>query len=287
MKTIVTSLELAEIISQAPVGQSDAIKTGLPTLDRLLGGVEPGELVVVSGPTGEGKTTLLLSITANMASKGIGTTWFTLEVTPSQFIKKITKASGVLPLFYMPSDTFDDIDPKHIQEWEREHGRRFEMIDWIERRIEHAIERGKEDGLPIKAVFIDHIHQIFSIAKVERNISLEMGDMVAKIKKIAIDKNITIFLVAHSKDPQEGNREPRKEDIRDSGLISRLADSIVMVWRIPNDDTGSSRRREINEGDSKAKIRVFKNRREGTLGYFVANHENHKLTEIYDEFANF
>lgn len=79
--------------------------------------------------------------------------------------------------------------------------------------------------------------------------------------------------------------EPRKEDIRDSGLISRLADTIIGVWRIANSNDGTAlRRNDIGEEDNKAKVRVFKNRRNGTLGYFVMYHVNHYMTE--DGFAN-
>lgn len=285
MKPIVTSHELQEEL-QKTAAQVFTIKTGFPAMDRMLNGVEAGELVIVTGPTGEGKTTLLLSITANMAKENVGTTWFTLEVTPRQFITKITKASGALPLFYLPSSSYDDIDPKLLKEWEIKHRRRFEMIDWVEHKIKQAMERGKEDGMPIKAIFIDHVHQIFNLARVENNISLELGEMVSKIKDIAIKNDLVVFLIAHSKDDPQGTaREPRKEDIRDSGLIVRLADTVLGIWRVPKGDEKGTRRKTISEEDNWAKVRVFKNRREGKLGTFIAVHDNHGLVELPDELA--
>lgn len=256
---IVSSRELAEELKHTDESVF-VTKTGVPTFDRLFdGGVEAGELIVVTGPTGEGKTTFLMSITRNMAEAGVGSVWFTLEVTPRQFIKKIS-SSGEPPLFYLPHENTDN------------------QIKWLEERIVEAKVKHN-----VRVVFIDHLHQIFSMAKMDRsnNISLEIGDLTAKIKDLALVHNVVVFLIAHTKDdPSGSSREPRKEDIRDSGLISRLADSIVGIWRVPNsDEITAVRRKPIDEDDVKAKVRVFKNRRNGKLGSWFMVHENHYLTD--------
>ncbi len=65
-------------------------------------------------------TTLLMSITKNMAEVGTNSVWFTLEVTPRQFLQKLIKASGeaaTLPLFYLPHAGVDEADDKYVREW--------------------------------------------------------------------------------------------------------------------------------------------------------------------------
>ena len=257
---VVSSHELAGELKKT--SDSDfIIATGIDTFDRLHeGGVEAGELIVVTGPTGEGKTTFLMSVTINMIKKKVQSVWFTLEVTPRQFLKKIKKEGEELPLFYLPRENIDG------------------QLQWIEDRIIEAKVKHN-----IRVVFIDHLHQIFSMARVTGNVnlSIEIGDMVAKIKSIALQHNIVIFLVAHSKDDPSGSlREPKKEDIRDSGLISRLADSIVGIWRVPNDaEITNTRRKALVETDIKSKIRVFKNRRTGLVGAWFMEHDKHYLME--------
>lgn len=260
---IVTSHELAQQLGDEP---SASQETGIASLDRILNGVEAGEMVIVSGPTGEGKTTLLMSITRNMAQKEIPSVWFTLEVTPKSFIQKIKKGCGDnMPLFYMPNRNTDN------------------QLEWLEQRIIEA--KVKHD---VKVVFVDHIHQIFSLHRIRSgSISLEIGDMVGKIKQMAIDHHLTIFLIAHTRDNSENpSAEPRKEEIRDSGLISRLADAIILVWRIRNDEIDKNKRpKDLGERDTMAKVRIVKNRREGKLGTFIMDHKDGLLNEIDENFA--
>lgn len=244
------------------------IPTGIATLDAAHdGGIEAGEVWVFTGPSGEGKTTITMTITQNMAEREVKTAWFTLEVTPRQFIKKMKARTDVVPLFYIPNENKDPV------------------VGWIEERIIEA--KVKFD---CKVIFIDHLQQIFSMARMEnpnQNLSWEMGDLMAKIKSIAVMHDIAICLIVHTKDSPDGSaREPRKEDIRDSGLVQRLADSIVMIWRVPNDDElKNSRRKVIENDDAKAKVRIVKNRRNGTLGTWFMYHANHYLEEVKENYG--
>jgi replicative DNA helicase len=268
---MVASREVYEELKNSPQKVFQA-NLGVPFLDKKLEGVEAGELIIVTGPTGEGKTTLLMSITKNMANAGEKSAWFTLEVTPRQFIHKITYGitdETKIPLFYLPAKNLEN------------------HIDWIEQRIIEAKVK-----YHIKAVFIDHIHQIFSLAQIKYgNVSLELGDLVAKIKDIALTHNLVIFLIAHTKDDPQGSttKEPTKESIRDSGLISRLADTIIAVWRIKTfasieEAKKAVARTPIGEDDTWAKVRILKNRRNGNLGTTIMEHKDHSLTEAEDNF---
>ena len=135
---IASSEELASQENKIPL---KSFRSGIPSMDRLLNGIEPGELIIATGPTGGGKTTLLMSITQNMANNGINSVWFTMEVPPRQFLQKIQQ-KGKLPLFYLPSKNTEN------------------NIQWLmERIIEAKMKYNTE------IVFIDHLHQIFSMEK--------------------------------------------------------------------------------------------------------------------------
>lgn len=231
--------------------------TGIASMDRILDGVECGELVVVTGLSGGGKTTLLMTITDNMAISGTKSCWFTLEVTPRQFLKKMVAKGGELPEFYIPRENTNN------------------TLHWIEERIVESMVKYNS-----RVVFIDHINAIYSLVQSQGNVSLEIGDMVAKIKQIAIKHNQIVFLIAHCKDPMD-KKEPNERSIRDSGLILRYADTAMGIWRIQNSSQPSdSTLNEIDEDDNQCKVRIWKNRRTGKLGKFFMEHKDHHLKEI-------
>lgn len=259
---MISSLELAEIIKSEPVPQ--VINSGIATLDRVLNGFEGGELVVVSGPSGHGKTTLLISITKNMIESGMKSSWFTLENSPRNFIKAMS-ARGVLPEFYIPTRNIEN------------------HIAWLlERIIEGCVKYNT------RVVFIDHLHQIFSIERMKGNVSLELGDIVAQLKQIAIEYGLVIFLVAHCTDnPAGNNAEPTMRNIRDSGMISRLADIVLGVWRVNKKDNLKDLLKEkvaeqddTNNDNHYGKIRIWKSRREGKWGTLFMTHEDHAFVEL-------
>ncbi len=253
------------------------IKTGLPSLDRILDGVEAGEMIVVSGPTSGGKTTLLMTITQNMALLGVPSLWFTMEVTPRQFISKISQR-GEMPTFFLPLAGYENAPDDFLADFKKKTGRNYEMLDWLEFKINEACVKYNT-----RVIFIDHLHELFHLSRTgqSRNMSMEIGDLVSRIKHIAVSNNLVIFLIAHNKDNEQGvNKEPYMESVRDSGLITRFADTVIGVWRVNNgDEIEDTRIHPINEGDNKTKVRVWKNRRIGTRGAFFVWHSNHFLSE--------
>ncbi len=202
-------------------------------------------------------TSTLLHITRKLSEHNIKTLWFSYEMSYSQLINKMQEQKNVYEFFV----------PKEITN---------NQIDFIERKIMEA--RAKFD---IRTIFIDHLSMLYSLDKYSRgNASLELGDIVAKIKAICLRHGVIIFLVAHSKKVEAG-AEIFLEDIRDSGHIANLADSVLTVQRVPNDyKEGDRRIGQLQEGDNRIRIKVEKNRRRGTRGSLLAEYHNGLIQEI-------
>jgi replicative DNA helicase len=57
---------------------------GIPCLDELTGGVQPGEMMALSGAQGSMKTSLLLSGIEDALSRGMSVQFFSLDMTPGE-----------------------------------------------------------------------------------------------------------------------------------------------------------------------------------------------------------
>ena len=193
-------------------------------LDETLGGFEGGEVTVISGETGQGKTLFAQSLTRNFHLRDIPSTWFSYEVTPKWFLKAF---GDNLPIFYMPSKLKDN------------------TLDWLRERIHEGIVKYGS-----RAVFIDHLHFLVDM-RTKNNMSLEIGFTMRTLKKIALEHNICLFLIAHTA-KAKADTEPGIESLRDSSFIGQEADNVLIIWRKTD---------SINE----AFLKVVKNRKRGTF----------------------
>lgn len=206
--------------------------TGFPSLDSLTGGIEGGELIIVSGKTKNGKTTLLQSMTDAIGKTGQKVLWFSYEVPVRQFLDQLEPTTdGLVPLRLTSNG-----------------------LIWIFRRyFEARIKHG------CRIIVIDHLHYLIDMAKI-RNPALEIGAVVRQLKRMAVEWEMVIFLVSHVRNIEKGT-EATEDDLRDSGMTKAEADSTWMVTRKFEKGT--------KQATSRAMVRVCNHRRTGVMGQYV------------------
>ncbi len=180
------------------------ISTGLPSLDAAIGGFYTGQMIVVSGVSGHGKTTLCQSFTQSMVIEQVRSLWFSYEVDERDFLEQFNPLA--LHYFYLPRKLAG------------------KALTWLEDRI---LEAKLKFG--ICAVFIDHLHRLLSLDKTS-HFSLDIGYIVSNLKAMAIRHSIVLFLVCHTKQAKP-DAELGLGDIRDSSFIEQEADEVLYVWR--------------------------------------------------------
>lgn len=236
-----------------------AYELGYKVFDQaLLGGVRDGDLVIISGISGHGKTSFAQSLTYNFAKQSIPCLWFSYEVNLSHLQRKFDNMVGdpevvkTLPIFAPERTTT---------------GR----VDWIAEKIRQGVR-----DFNIKAVFIDHLDFLMpSTIKTSENESLYLRRIVMELKSLAILTNTVIFLMAHVKKVTD---EPQMSDIANSAAIFQNADAVFMVYRIP---TSTSKLIQYS-GDlftNQTKIKLVKNRVTGQSKFIMCVMEKDMLIE--------
>lgn len=208
---VISSFELDQILKQKE-SEGFVIKSGIPHLDRLTGGFREGELIVISGPTANGKTLLAQSLTQHFCGKDEGPLWFTFEVPPRQFLRAFPE----LPYFFMPGAL------------------RVGSVAWFEDRAVESFEKHQN-----RLIIIDHLHFLIDMFRI-RNPSLEIGACVRRLKRFAVNEGFIIFLLCHIHKIPEGAKATHHH-IRDSSFVSQEADTILMVQRIVSGDGRKNR----------------------------------------------
>ena len=221
---------------------TEAYPIGFPIFDKAMqGGVRAGDLIVITGLSGEGKTSFSQCLTKNL-SEHFSCLWFSYEVVVDNLVAKF-RGMGI---------DFNKKDhsifvPKKIMGGD---------LSWIKSMIKEA-----QDKNGVNMVFIDHIDFLkapdFSNENQRR---IVLRDICQELKNIARELKISIFLMVHVKKVQ--GREIEMQDIAESSGIYQLSDYVFAVRREKNDEGAWGAKQTKLCSNS---IRLLKNRPFGDL----------------------
>jgi replicative DNA helicase len=212
-------------------GKSAGISTGFAELDRITGGLRPGELTIAGAKTGMGKTSFALSA-AMHAAKTVPVKFFSLEVSEKQLAPRTLSFLNKINMQRILNANLSEEElGRNFQTVEELRGFNFHVelkIRSIEKIIaeSHAFAAKRGAGL----IVIDHLHFIKSKERAE-NENVELGKITRALKDLSKDLDVPVLLLSqlnrdNEKTPNR-NRKPRLSDLRGSGNIEQDAD---MVW---------------------------------------------------------
>ena len=211
--------------------------TGFPSLDNLIGGRRPGELTVISGNTGSGKSTFTLNLALNIASSGEGVLLGSFEQTVIAVLRKISQSiSG--KWFHLREDEtgssmqIDDLDDvcRVLEELPLYAINVFGRMS-TEEFVDCAAYAKRR--LRVPTVILDHIHFMLRHSRSDTE-RIEIDHTMLALKQCTIENELYSYIVAHPKKKNDENSIIGVEDFRGSSFISQVADNILVVWRDRN-----------------------------------------------------
>lgn len=253
---------LAQVLSRADAvadgaPSPDTIPTGFPSLDRCLGGgLRGGDLTVLGGDVGSGKSAFALAVALRIAQRRQRVTYYSGEMTTDRLLERVLAIEGRVRV--------DDLRHGVVNEVARASVgaaavRMRELLPHFETipagGITALVER--VTGTDASLVVVD---SLLSLARGARPMDEELAEAVRLLKTLALEQRVAILATAQL--PQlvaRDDRRPQLDDFGALGAVKHHADVVLGLFREDMYD----RRREI-EGATELLIRKNRN---GNTGY--------------------
>lgn len=250
----------------------DGGMVGLPTpwsrFNALTGGLGDGELVVIAGRPGMGKSAFAVNVATSSALRDRQVLFFNLEMTDVSIYNRAIASIEDVPLEWLRRPQDGDVDhwPK-VTEGVRKMNQAALMVDDRPRlRIEQIEAAAKREHMrrPVRLVIVDHMHLIPLPEGSKRNDAALMGEISARLKGLAKTLNCPVVALAQLNRSVEGrqNKRPMMSDLRESGAIEQDADLIAFLYR---DDYYAEQEGRASEFPGYVELIVAK-QREGQTG---------------------
>jgi replicative DNA helicase len=212
------------------------VPTGLKALDDIIVGAVHGELMLVAAKPGQGKTSLLMTILENAAKRNVLGGVFSMEMGRRALtMRRIAGVSGVPIRAIRTGET----SPKQKASIQKAAATLKNLPLYIDDRgglsgpqIKETMGLWKEMGIVV--VGLDYI-QLMSGENESRQV--QVGEAVRAVKEGAVLYDLPVIALSQlnrASDARE-NKLPRMSDLRDSGELEQVADTIMM-FHYPEDD---------------------------------------------------
>ena len=245
-----TKSALAEFRAAADPNLTETgVKTGFRELDEIVGVMKPGEMYVLAGRPGMGKSTLALNIAAHV-SKTQPTLVASLEMSATQIGGKIIAAEGRVSWSRLNRGTASAAMVENaihargvIDEF------KLSILDDSQVSPEDILARGRQVSAihgSIGLVVVDYLQLMGSGGKSENRVQ-EVSKISRSLKVIARELGCPVIAVAQLNRGVESreDKRPMLSDLRDSGAIEQDADQVWFVYRESYYTGGDDPRSEI------------------------------------------
>ena len=231
---------LPTVLDVAEHGREASLSTGWPDVDRIIGGLAPGRLIVVGGRPGAGKSLMGTNLALEMARRHEHAALIcSMEMPEIEVGQRILAAHARVNLTRLGTG---QTEPR---EWEAIAKRQAEVADLpitIDDKadqtltgIRTAIRDVKATRPDLALVVVDYL-QLMRPPDTRAGRVEQIGALSRGLKLIAREAQVCVVAMAQlNRAPATPARRPTMADLRESGSIEADADAVLLLWQ-PDDE---------------------------------------------------
>ncbi len=237
-EAIKENFDLLDQRANDPEAFKNAVKSHYKDLDDMIR-FGPGDLIIVGGRPGMGKTSFAMNIAANVAKapiKGVrpDVVVFSLEMTNQQLAERLLAAEGGVDSKVLMRGKLEPEHWKNLADAAANLSNTNLLIDETSNiavtEMKAKLRRLKNLGL----VVIDYL-QLMHTERHTDNRVLEIAEITRGLKLMAKDLAVPVILCSQLRreagSGKNGEKMPQLSDLRDSGAIEQDADVVIFLHR--------------------------------------------------------
>ena len=233
-------------------GGLSGLSTGLIDLDRMMGGLQSSDLIVLAGRPSMGKTALATNIAFNIAKAfrtapeedgaeqavdGAVVGFFSLEMSSEQLATRILAEQAQIPSEKIRRGQITDSEFTRLQTAAMELQTLPLFIDHtggisIAQLAARARRLKRQKGLGI--IVVDYLQLLTGSAKRSQEGRVqEVSEITVGLKALAKELNVPVLALSQLSRQVENrdDKRPQLSDLRESGSIEQDADVVMFVFR--------------------------------------------------------
>lgn len=219
---------------------------GLADLDRITGGWPRGQLSVLAGRPGMGKSAAGASAMRKAAARGHASMFFSLEMTKQQMGARLLADMAFTassPIHYedILNRRIDDRGRQRLSDARKalmglplviQEERGITLAEIAARSRKHAAALDR-DGRRLDVIFVDHIGLVRASNRYAGNRVREVAEISDGLATLAKELDASVVALCQLNRGVEGrdNKRPSLADLRDSGAIEEDASTVTFVYR--------------------------------------------------------
>lgn len=234
-------------------GRQDSVPTGFPSVDAMLGGgPRSGDLVVLGGEVGSGKSALAMAMALRAADEGYETAFFSGELSTERLFERALAIEGRARVEDLRHGRLDDQTRAAVGAVAIRLRERAPLFSPL---APNGIAGLSDLLIPYLGLDLIVVDPLQSLATGRLPQEEELAHAVRELKALAVRRRCAVLLVSHLARSVRERRDPRPmlDDFGALGAIRHHADIVLGLHREEQYDAS----RDV---DGAAELHVLKNR---------------------------